>query len=1489
MNHSADDHLSGTRGRSIRTRRTLVTHLGLILVTAFSLLACATGSSVSGPAATTGQVSAAAPTSQVSVAQLATSTAIPLQPTAVAQATLPAAAPTNTPVPEESGPTVVLNPSAGAPGAKVMVQGAGWPQNSTVIVYLMPSTPPSFALGAALADAQGKFAVEMIVPSDTRWLNESPVPVVARIEGQNVKAQTFLDVTSPSAQETRTPDQVIIVPVSFQPTPAAPLPSVNIAKLTSSTNLNVRSGPGTNYNVLGVLRPGDQAEITGRNADSTWWQIEYATAPQGSGWVSAAYVKAENFDQVPVVGAPAPPSNPTPSPQQQVVTPDWRGEYYSNRNLSGDPVFVRNDPYISFDWGLGSPDTRIPVDNFSIRWTRTMNFPAGTYRFYARVDDGARLWIDNNLVIDQWVEGSARTFTTDVYLTDGPHYFRMEYFEATRYAMALLSWERVENYPDWKAEYYTNPNLQGAPALVRNEGSINYNWGGQSPAQGIPGENFSVRWTRQAYFEGGDYLFRTQADDGVRIWLNNDLIIDYWRDGVSPALEAKRNLSTGTYQLRVEYYQRSGGSFIGFSWQRVDRPDNPPVAVIRAPSKSVTGQPIECDGGRSYSDNKIVRYEWDFGDGTRASGKKVSHTYSSANKYTVKLTVTDSRGLRDSTKVTVQVSKAPDPDQPPVPVIDSPTVAKMGEPVQFSSSRSRAVNRIVSRDWAFSDNTSAQGENVNHTFQNPGDFFLVLTLVDSKGLRGSTFKNISIEGGVMELPIAIISAPPSGDIGKPITFDASQSFSKYKLVSIVWTFGDGSTASGLTVQHVYDAPGNYNVGLTITDEKGLSDSTEQPIEIRIPIDPDQPPAAVINAPASARVGEAVTFDASSSQSASPLTDITWDFGDGQSGTGLSVMHTYAAPATYPVTLRITNEKGQTADTAVSIQIDLPDPQPDRPVARIVGPPQGQVNQSLTFDASTSSASAPITDIIWDLGDGTTASGLTAAHAYSAVGTYQVLLTLADQNGQHDSAAMQVEIVDAPQPGQPPVPVISAPTEALIGENIVFDGNGSQASVPLTAIDWDFGDGTKASGLVVNHVYGAEGYYMVTLTLTDQNGQSVATTATVTVRQTEPTPEPQPEPIKPNQPPHAVIDGPSEVMVGETVVFDGSFSQGSSPIVNYQWATGDGAGGSGMAVSYAYGTPGVYQVTLTVTDQDGQNDTATAQITVKSTEQPTPFQPEPQPEQPTPVQPEPQPEQPTPFQPEPQPEQPTPFQPEPQPEQPTPFQPEPQPEQPTPVPTEPPQPEPQPVQPPTAVINGPQQVQAQEQANFDGGASSGSSPIVNYQWAFGDGATASGPQASHAFGAQGSYEVTLTVTDQNGLSHTTSMTVYAGPSQAELDAQRQAEEEARRQAEEEARRQAEEQAAQQAAEATRQAEEEARRQAEEEARRQAEEEARRQAEEEARRQAEEEARRQAEEEARRQAEEATRQAEEEARRQAEQATRQAEEAAQQQLDISVEGN
>jgi hypothetical protein len=139
----------------------------------------------------------------------------------------------------------------------------------------------------------------------------------------------------------------------------------------------------------------------------------------------------------------------------------WRGEYFANRTLSGAPTFSRLDPKVSFDWGFGSPDPRLPDDNFSSRRTRTVQFSSGRYRFTTVTDDGLRLLVDGRAVIDQWHDMGRETYTADVQLSAGPHTIQMDYYEAAGAASAVLGWVKMSDTRRDVGEHrYLRPNAQ---------------------------------------------------------------------------------------------------------------------------------------------------------------------------------------------------------------------------------------------------------------------------------------------------------------------------------------------------------------------------------------------------------------------------------------------------------------------------------------------------------------------------------------------------------------------------------------------------------------------------------------------------------------------------------------------------------------------------------------------------------------------------------------------------------------------------------------------------------------------------------------------------------------------------------------------------------------------------------------------------------------------------------------------------------------------
>ncbi|MCL4861734.1 MAG: hypothetical protein KJZ93_20115 [Caldilineaceae bacterium] len=253
----------------------------------------------------------------------------------------------------------------------------------------------------------------------------------------------------------------------------------------------------------------------------------------------------------------------------------WQGEYFNNRDLAGAPALTREDEKVDFDWGNGSPAAGVvDADNFSARWTRTLDLPAGRYRFNVRVDDGARLWVNDRLLVDQWRIQPDTTYQGVIALSGGAASVKLEYFEAGGAARISLWWEPLEEPPPtgvWRAEYFNNATLTGAPPVVRNEAEVNFDWGRGSPAPGVIGnDNFSARWVRTLELGAGVYRFRAYVDDGVRLWVNGRLLIDEWRDQPARAYVADIQLPGGATPVKVEYYERGGGALMQLSWQRRD-------------------------------------------------------------------------------------------------------------------------------------------------------------------------------------------------------------------------------------------------------------------------------------------------------------------------------------------------------------------------------------------------------------------------------------------------------------------------------------------------------------------------------------------------------------------------------------------------------------------------------------------------------------------------------------------------------------------------------------------------------------------------------------------------------------------------------------------------------------------------------------------------------------------------------------------------------
>ncbi len=285
----------------------------------------------------------------------------------------------------------------------------------------------------------------------------------------------------------------------------------------------------------------------------------------------------------------------------------WQAEYWDNPSLHGSPTLVQQVQAVGFEWGFGSPGAGISADNWSARWTRVLNFEQGWYRFQTFTDDGVRVWVDGELLIDRWFDMPGTYHTGDVYLAQGAHEVKMEYYEHMGWARAYLRWYRLGAPPtptQWQGEYFANRWLLGFPVLVRQDEAVKFNWGWGSPGSGIPSDGFSARWTREVAFTAGNYRFYVRSDDGARLWVDSQLVVDRWSDPATVHF-GDAYLTGGKHAVKLEYYENGGVAEVELWWEPIAIQTDAWLAEYFA-NATLSGAPVAAEA--------VAQVDFDWGE-----------------------------------------------------------------------------------------------------------------------------------------------------------------------------------------------------------------------------------------------------------------------------------------------------------------------------------------------------------------------------------------------------------------------------------------------------------------------------------------------------------------------------------------------------------------------------------------------------------------------------------------------------------------------------------------------------------------------------------------------------------------------------------------------------------------------------------------------------------------------------------------------------------
>ncbi|NMO15065.1 hypothetical protein HPC49_08260 [Pyxidicoccus fallax] len=309
------------------------------------------------------------------------------------------------------------------------------------------------------------------------------------------------------------------------------------------------------------------------------------------------YVKSVPAGTLVLGGGMAPPAQGT-NAQYAVVfqfattQPGLAARFFPNLRMTGVPV-LRYLSTVDVNHGTGAPVPGIPADMFGARIEGSVT-PAysQTYTFRTTATGGVRLWVNGQLVVDDWMEpgSTARQNAGSIRLSAGiPASLVVEYFDGDAASSLLLRWESpsqpvqtvpasrlqtsmrdlprplgahcssnaqcrsarcsvypvgnvtiwnegdsvctpevFEGYPGVKAEYFTHEFLYNR-VVVREESAINHDWGTAAPAPGVPADRWSARWSGTLTAPAtGTYTLRTNTKDGVRLWLDGTLLLDNW-------------------------------------------------------------------------------------------------------------------------------------------------------------------------------------------------------------------------------------------------------------------------------------------------------------------------------------------------------------------------------------------------------------------------------------------------------------------------------------------------------------------------------------------------------------------------------------------------------------------------------------------------------------------------------------------------------------------------------------------------------------------------------------------------------------------------------------------------------------------------------------------------------------------------------------------------------------------------------------------------
>ncbi len=475
-----------------------------------------------------------------------------------------------------------------------------------------------------------------------------------------------------------------------------------------------------------------------------------------------------------------------------------------------------------------------------------------------------------------------------------------------------------------------------------------------------------------------------------------------------------------------------------------------------------------CGNTVNFTDTTFVQngiaatWVWDFGDGNTSTQQNPTHVYAAPGTYNVKLKAGTTVGCPDSVVIPVTV------DADPVAQFAPPTQCGLTGTYTDQSFVPNGQGNITGWLWNFGDGNTSTQQSPTHTYAQSGQYNVSLTVTSSNGCN-NTFT----------VPLATNAYPNANFTGSTECHLDSTAFTDQSVVQLtnitnwLWFFGDGTTSTQQHPNHVYQAPGTYNVTLIAGTAANCTDTITQQITVK----PNPQPA--FNS-TQVCIGLPTTFTNLSNISSGIINGYNWDFGHPAVPASIQDNPTVQYPTfgTFNVTLTATSDLNCVGSVTQPVNIW---PRPD--VSFNAGPLAGCAPVSPQFNNTTTIAAGQVVTWLWNFGDGAFSTVMNPNHLYpNAAGTYSVTLLAVSDRGCDSTIVIPNYITVYPQPDAefaytPPFPTvlktrIQFVNQSIQGESYAWEfGEGSTSTIANPVFTYPMDTGTYYVTLVAYNSFG----------------------------------------------------------------------------------------------------------------------------------------------------------------------------------------------------------------------------------------------------------------------------------------------------------------------------------------------------------------------------------------------------------------------------------